>query len=97
MRRRQNRRSGAAPSDIPSSGTSREHSSSQTYVSLSKFHVFPTMIRLVPPITVIKQRNTKARKSEILLGSPYKNSLQEKLREKAAEDGEKKAKCKRTL
>jgi hypothetical protein len=45
---------------------------------------------------VSNQRKRKARKSEFLSSSPYKNSLQEKLREKATEDGEKKGKCKRT-
>ena len=47
------------------------------------------MIRPVPRTTVSNQRKRKARKSEILSSSPYKNSLQEKLREKATKDGRK--------
>ena len=58
--------------------------------------VCSTMIRPEPRTTVSNQRKRKARKSELLSSSPYKNSLQEKLREKATEDGEKIEKCKRT-
>jgi hypothetical protein len=54
------------------------------------------MIRHEPRTTVSNQRKRKARKCELLSSSPYKNSLQEKLREKATEDGEKKEKCNRT-
>jgi hypothetical protein len=86
-----------APLNILSSDVLRGHPASRTYASLSKFHVPSTMIRPVPQTTVIKQRNTKARRSEIWSWSPYKNSLQEKLREKAAEDGEKKAECRWTI
>jgi hypothetical protein len=42
------------------------------------------------------QRKSKGRKSEILSGLPCENTLQEKLRDKAADDEGEKAKCKKT-
>jgi hypothetical protein len=62
------------------------------HTSLSTFHV-----SAVPRTAVSNQRRRKLRKSEILSGSKYENTLEEKLRENAAEDGEKTAQCEQTV
>jgi hypothetical protein len=72
--------------DILASDIPREQSTSRTYKSLSKLYVSSAVIRPVPRTTVSNYRKKKARKSGILSVSAYENTLQEKLREKGAED-----------
>jgi hypothetical protein len=84
----------AAPVNVPACGTSKEQLSSS---SSSKAHVSPTILRPLPQAVVSKQRKRKANKSEILSGSPYKNSLEENIRGKTTEEEEKTTKGRRKV